>query len=220
MRRDRPRGDAALAAIAALFAAAALAPGTLHAQEGATSIEFWAGIPLPGEDMARVVDSGFDAGVGVEHRLTRRLSVLVLGARTFLDPIAEAGPGRPERRPPVEFWRATAGLELELTRPPGRRISGNPWQVSLNAGVGGGVWDLDLDDADPEFLEENPDLRLQDGDRNPVATVGLLVGPRLADYATLFFRSQVYLIFGGDARDEFLSKETLYTQTFGLRLTF
>lgn len=194
--------------------------GTLQAQEGATSMHIWAGVPLPGEDLGRVVDSGWDLGGGVEHRFTRRLGLFALGGRTFLDPIAEAGPGRPERRPPVEFFRGTVGLALELTQPPGRRISGSPWNVVINAGVGGGVWDLQLDNADPEFLAENPQLRLQDGDWNPVATTGFTVGPDLTEFASLYYRMQVYLSFGGDARDEFLSKETLWTQTGGFRLTF
>lgn len=167
-----------------------------------------------------MVDSGFDLSGGVEHRLTPRLGVVVLGGRTYLDPVAEEGPGQTEVRPPVVLWRAAAGLSLELTQPPDRGLSGNPWEVTINGGVGGGVWDLKLDEAAPGFVDENPRLRAQDGDRNPVATVGLRAGPNLAEWANLYFRSQVYLILGGDARDEFLSKETLFTQGFGLRLNF
>jgi len=197
--------------------------GPLAAQEGATALHLWGGIPHPGEDLSRIVDSGWEIGVGVEHRLTDRLGVLALGGRSYLDEaVPDQASAGPERGPPVVFWHYTLGLVLELTEPPGPRSSGNPWEVSINAGVGGGTWDVKLSEADPEFLEEGGlGGNAVASDTRPAATAGIQVGPDLTDFANLFFRSQVYLVFGDAGNpNAFLGKETLYTQTFGFRLRF
>lgn len=195
----------------------------LEAQEGRTTLAVWSGLPFPAEDLARWFDSGFDLGVSVERRVTDRWGIVLIGGRSHLDPVSRGELGLPEGEPgpPVVQWRYTVGLLLELTEP------ANPWEVSLNGGAGGITYHVKREEAAPGYFDtptgrDFPDV---DTDTGPALTAQLRVGRDLDEYLGLpvqmFFQSQWNFVFR-DAGDpsEFLGRDSLFTQGFGLAYSF
>lgn len=198
---------------------------SLSAQRGRTAISLWSGLPLPGEDLAQYVDGGFDMGVSVERRITDRWGILLIGGRSHLDPTArqDLGLGVPDAGPPVVQWRYSLGLLLELTDP------SNPWEVSMNGGLGGATHDVQREEAAPKYFDTAAAEKLRDADWNTnfALTAQLRVGRDLSFLSTaiddlyMFYQGQWNFAFA-DASDssEFLGRDSLFTMGFGLSYVF
>lgn len=213
---------------ALLLACLLLVPGgSADGQQGRTAVAVWSGLPLPGEDLARVVDGGFDLGVSVERRVTDRWGLIFVGGRSHLDPTArpDLGLGVTDPGPPVVQWRYTLGLLLELTEPD------NPWEVSMNGGVGAATYDVQWDEAVPGFRDTGFAGGFRNTDRNtePALTGQLRVGRDLALLPELSALDDLYMFYQGqwnfafaDASNnsEFLGRDSLFTMGFGLSWVF
>lgn len=211
----------AAVAVAAVLVAGLLAltlPRPVAAQGGGWTLDARGGWILPEGDLADWTDLGEHVGAGLTYRFHPRIGLRFDGAYTHLDQSGTTGPGDPAEGPEINIWHYTLGLELELTEPSTVWFRGNPWEVTLNAGVGGGTYDIHVEDAEPGAFDPSS---VPTSDTNPSVTGGLRVGYAAADWLSVYGQSQLYVILGdaGDPED-FLGKEAALATLLGLKLSF
>lgn len=137
-------------------------------------------------------------GIGLGYLISPRPALwidgdLVLFAGESEDDQDDGDPAAtPAMSVDMRFLHYTAGLDFELT-PPGR----GPWDVTLQAGVGGTTWDTDSFAGSTGQVDFNKTYATLRG--------GLSVGHDLSPRVSVLLRSQASFVFGSEQDTEILA---------------